>query len=69
VIRFTASATLTLPAATGSGKLFWVRAVGAVTVVVDGNGSDTINEELTQTLGAGDSIQVIDEAAGVWGVY
>lgn len=68
VIRFTANATLTLPAATGSGTHFFVRAVGA-TVTIDGNGSDTINEELTQVLNAGDSIQIIDEAVGLWGIY
>ena len=68
VIKFTSNATLTLPAATGSGQHYLVRASGC-TVVVDGNGTDTINEELTQTLFAGDSVQIIDDGSGLWGVY
>lgn len=67
VIRFTTSATLTLPAATGSGQKYTVIADGC-TVTIDGNGSETINNELTQTLYDGDAAILHDVASGKWNI-
>jgi hypothetical protein len=67
LIRFTATATCNLPPATGSGQPLIVAADGAgVVVTVDGNGSETINNELTQVLTDGDAIDLYDVAVGKW---
>jgi hypothetical protein len=69
VIRFTATATATLPAATGNGKVYSIISDGAgVVVTVDGNAAETINRELTQVLNDGDTITIVDVAAGLWNI-
>jgi len=40
--------------------------IGTGTITVDGNGSDTINGELTQVVYALLSLFVLDAAAGKW---
>lgn len=65
VVVFTASATATLPAASGSGQWFSIGCV-AGTVTLDGNSTDTINGELTQTINSGENLQVVDYAANKW---
>jgi hypothetical protein len=68
-IRFTASATLTLPAATGTGQAYSVKAAGdAVTVIIDANGAETIDGKLTIILAPRDGVQIIDAASGVWDI-
>ncbi len=68
-VKFTATATATLPAATGSGIPHVIICEGTgVVVTVDANGSETINGELTQTLYDGDAIQIQDIATGVWNI-
>jgi hypothetical protein len=67
IIRFTTSATLTLIAATGTGQTYTVIADGC-TVIIDGNASETINNELTQTITDGESVILHDTATGKWNV-
>jgi hypothetical protein len=65
VIRFTSSATLTLPAATGSGQTLRVIASNC-TVVIDANGAELIKGELTQTISGYSDFILTDVAAGIW---
>lgn len=62
----TATITMTLPAATGTGKIYFIKDVSTYSVVVDGNSSDTIDGMLTQTISSWDSIMIIDYATGKW---
>ena len=69
VIRFTATATLSLPHATCSGRRYTVICDGAgVIVTIDANASETINNELTQILNDGDTINIIDVALNKWNI-
>ena len=67
VVVFTATATATLPAATGSGKSYRIinEGVGA-TVTIDADGSETIKGSLTQTLQQGEDLIITDYASGKW---
>jgi hypothetical protein len=65
-IRCDGTFTVTLPPATGSGQGFLIMNIGVGTITVDGDGTDTINGELTQTVLALDSLFVLDAAAGIW---
>lgn len=58
--------TITLPAATGGGKVYWIKSIGAGAVTVDANASETIDGETTQTIGQWESICINDYAAGAW---
>lgn len=65
VVVFTATATATLPAATGTGQTYRI-ICRAGTLTIDANGSETIKGELTQTLAAGEDLIISDTASGVW---
>jgi len=67
-IVFDATATLTLPAATGSGQSYHIYNEGAagVVVTIDPAGAETLKGELTQTLLPGDDLIIRDYAAGRW---
>lgn len=65
IVVFTATATATLPAATGSGQTFRI-ICRAGTLTIDGNGSDTIVGELTQALYAGENLILTDIESGKW---
>lgn len=65
VVVFTATATATLPAATGSGQTYRI-ICRAGTLTVDGNGSETVKGALTQTLAPGEDLIITDTASGVW---
>ena len=58
--------TITLPAATGSGITYSIKNIGAGDVTVDGNSSDTIDGDTTQTLYQWDGIRIADYAANKW---
>ena len=58
--------TLTLPAATGSGKAFTIKNIGAGNCTIDGNASETIDGETTQTLRQWAAVTIIDYASGAW---
>ena len=68
VVNSGSAATVTLPAATGSGQVVAISSVGAGAVTVDGDGSETINGALTQTIYQYEAITVCDYASGAWTV-
>lgn len=65
VVVFTASATATLPASPSIGLTYRI-VCRAGTLVIDGNGSDTIKGSLTQTLGPGEDLILTYTASGIW---
>jgi hypothetical protein len=58
--------TLTLPAATGSGREFIITNVNTGAITVDANAAETINGALTVVLPINTSISIMDYAAGKW---
>jgi hypothetical protein len=65
VVVFTANATATLPASTGSGQTYRIICRAGI-LTIDGNSTDTIIGELTQTLTAGENLILTDTASGIW---
>ena len=67
VVVFTATARATLPVATGTGQTYRIvnDSISGI-VTIDGNGSDTIKKELTQTLAGGEDLIITDYASGKW---
>lgn len=59
--------TITLPTGT-VGQMFILKNVGAGLVTVDGNGTDTIDNELTQPLARWDSFIVFYYESGKWAI-
>ena len=58
---------VTLPAATGSGKVYYIKNINTGAVTVDGASSDTIDGELDILLANKyDSIIIVDGAANTW---
>lgn len=67
VVVFTATATATLPVASGTGQTYRiVNDSASGTVTIDGNGTDTIKQSLTQTLATGEDLIVTDYKTGAW---
>ena len=58
--------TINLPAASGSGRFLNIKSIGAGAVTTDGDSSDTIDGETTQTLTQWDSMTIIDYASNAW---
>lgn len=65
VVVFTASATATLPAATGSGQTYRI-VCRAGTLIIDGDSTDTIKGEPTQVLTAVEDLIITDTTSGIW---
>jgi hypothetical protein len=65
VIVATSTATITLPAATGSGQTYRIKSRSGTTTI-DGNGAETVNGAATQELTAGQSVTITDTAVGIW---
>jgi len=66
VILCNGTFTATLPAATGTGKVFHIKNIGTGVITVAGNGTETIDNELTQTVNSYENLQVIDGSSGNW---
>jgi hypothetical protein len=66
VCNSTTAFTVTLPIATGSGKKYSISNVNTGVITVDGNGSETINGELTQLVDRWACLQVVDYSTGLW---
>lgn len=66
VVVFTATATATLPAATGTGQTYRICNQGSGTVTVDASGGETIKGTLTQSIYAGYDLIVTDYQSGSW---
>lgn len=58
--------TINLPVANGSGKVFYIKNINTNTVTVDGNTTDTIDGELTQSVVAPNCMCIQDYAANKW---
>lgn len=58
--------TITLPAATGSGRRFIVKSIGVGACTIDGDGADTIDGAATAVLTQWDAAQLIDYASNAW---
>jgi hypothetical protein len=58
--------TITLLAATGSGRVVNIKNINTGLVTIEGNLSETIDSELNQPLNAFSNIQVCDYASGKW---
>lgn len=65
VVVFTATATATLPAATGTGQTYRI-ICRAGTLTIDANASETIIGELTQVIYPGENLILSDVGNGVW---
>jgi hypothetical protein len=55
-----------LPAATGTNRVLGIKNIGAGTVTITPNGSDTIDGNSTQYLMQYESMSLLDYAVGVW---
>ena len=60
--------TVTLYAATGSGKRVVVKNIGAAVVTIEGNASETIDGALNITLAQYSSVTLEDAASGAWDI-
>lgn len=68
VMNSATATTITLPAATGSGRQVMLKSVGAGAAVVTPAGADTIDGETTQTLTQWSAFAVLDYAPGKWAI-
>jgi hypothetical protein len=60
------SISILLPAATGSGRAINIKNIGVGNATIDGNGSDTIDDELTQILYQWEGFQIVDYVSNKW---
>lgn len=58
--------TVTLPVASGSGRTLEISNINTGTITIDGNNSDTIDGETTQSLLQYESVILIDYSANAW---
>jgi hypothetical protein len=69
LVRCSGTFTLTLPAASGTGKTIGIVLDGAGTVTIARTGTDTIGGQTSASLATvNDMLFVTDEAAGAWGL-
>jgi len=62
------SMTVTLPSATGSSRIITIKNINSGVVTIDGNDSETIDDEITQSLHQWESVDIIDGSSGSWSV-
>jgi hypothetical protein len=58
--------TINLPAASGGGRIYYIKNIGAGEVTVDGNSTDLIDGVETQSLLQWFAITIVDYAANKW---
>ena len=66
VILCNGTFTITLPASTGSGKVYNVKNIGTGITTLEGNLSETIDGELNISLDQYEGVTIIDSGTGVW---
>jgi hypothetical protein len=66
VCNKTTAMTVTLLAATGSGRTRTIKNINTGTVTIDGDSGDTIDGDTTMALGQWDSVTLVDYAANKW---
>lgn len=59
---------ITLPVATGSGQMYYIKNINVNIVTVTPNGVDTIDAETSQSIRDGDCINLVDYAANKWAI-
>jgi len=61
--------TISLPAASGSGKVYNIKDINTAAITIDANVSGgTIDGELTQEISQWENITLVDYSAGKWGI-
>ena len=60
--------TVNLLAATGSGRVRYIKSIGLGVVTVDAADAETIDGQTTQALHQWDDLAIVDYAAGVWAI-
>lgn len=68
VCNSTTAFTITLPVASGSGKVYNIKNINTGAITVDGDSSDTIDGSITIVLGQWDSVTIVDYAANAWAI-
>ena len=68
VVNKATGVLITLPVATGSGKIYAVKSIGAGPVTIEGNSSDTIDNELNQTITQFECAMLVDSQANKWSI-
>jgi hypothetical protein len=68
LINKTVPFTLTLPAATGSARVLYVKNINSGAVTIDGNASEIIDSAETKTLAQWKGVQLIDYDTGKWAI-
>ena len=67
IVVFTASATVTLPAATGTGQTYRIcNETTSLIVIIDGNGADTVKGAASQSLYGNEDVILTDYKIGGW---
>ena len=66
ICNSTTAFTVTLPVASGSGQIYFIKNINTGAVTLDGNSGDIIDVATTQILGQWDAMQIVDYAANKW---
>jgi len=67
IVSNVSGCTITLPAATGSGKVYNIKSSNVGSVVIDANVSGgTIDGEIVQTIGEWDNATIVDADSSKW---
>ena len=68
MIKCNGTFTVTLPAvaSTPTGKVFYIKNIGTGTITVDGNGSETIDDQTTQALTQYDCMVIMNDGTEFW---
>ena len=64
----TSTATINLFAATGSGRVRFVKRINSGSVTIDASGAETIDGSTTLSLDANQSVALVDYASGKWAI-
>ena len=60
--------TVSLPSAIGAGKRINIKNINTGAVTVDADSTDTIDDELTQTVSQWSDMQIVDYDTGKWSI-
>ena len=68
VCNSTTAFTVTLPVASGSGRILKIKNINTASVTVDGANSDTIDGDPTVIISQWDCVQIVDYANTKWAI-
>jgi hypothetical protein len=66
VCNKTGDMTVSLPASIGQGRILEIKNINTGTVTVDGNGTDTLEGDLSIDIYEGESLRIADYITGKW---